>query len=121
MRPRGGQHASASGRIAREAAIYPFELCRAILEGCRNQLGEDGKPHNGMHGLQGLSEGGVSISQWNVAYLDAITGEELDGEEATAAENVFSMKDNDVVIKDSVAGEPLELALVKVASKLEVE
>ena len=38
----GGTHATCSGRIAREAAIYPKELCRAMLKGIRNQLRENG-------------------------------------------------------------------------------
>ena len=74
-----------------------------------------------MHGLQGLCGGDAPISQWNVAYLDAIAGEELDGEEATAAEKVSSMRDRYVVIKDSVTGQPLELAPAKAARKLEME
>ena len=35
-RPKQGRHATASGRVAGEAAVYPFKFCRAILEGCRN-------------------------------------------------------------------------------------
>ena len=32
-RKEGGRHVVCSGRVARKAAIYPFELCRAILNG----------------------------------------------------------------------------------------
>jgi hypothetical protein len=55
-RPGGGRHQTASGRTAREAAMYPFKLCRAILEGCRNQLRRDGRLHDGTHGSQGFFE-----------------------------------------------------------------
>ena len=37
------RHMLASGKIAREAAIYPFQLCRAILEGLRDELAERGR------------------------------------------------------------------------------
>ena len=33
-------HPLCSGRTAREAAIYPFEMCKAILEGLRKYFGE---------------------------------------------------------------------------------
>ena len=32
------KHVPASGRVAREAAIYPFQLCKAILEGLREEM-----------------------------------------------------------------------------------
>ena len=36
-RPRGGEHVPCIGRVAREAAIYPRGLCRAILKGATKQ------------------------------------------------------------------------------------
>ena len=42
-RARGGTHQQCRGRIARMAAVYSFNLCRAILVGFRNQLRADGK------------------------------------------------------------------------------
>ena len=36
-----GKHILCSGRVARLAAIYPFELCRAILRGIYKQLEAD--------------------------------------------------------------------------------
>ena len=42
-RRKGGTHREASGRVCRESAIYPFELCKAILMGCRRQLVMDGR------------------------------------------------------------------------------
>jgi len=119
-RPRGGRHASASGRVAREAAVYPFQLCRTILEGCRNQLRKDGKLHDGMHGIQGLFEED-SVRSLQPLYLDALTGEELKGEEAAAAERVFNLKGKAELFHDSVTGQPLEPMLVKAARKLEME
>ena len=37
-RPMGGEHVPCIGRVAREAAIYPRGLCRAILEGAAEQM-----------------------------------------------------------------------------------
>ena len=119
-RPRGGRPASASGRVAREAAVYPFQLCRALLEGCRNQLRKDGKLHDGMHGIQGLFEENP-VRSLQPVYLDALTGEELKGEEAIAAEKVFNLKGQAGVFHDSVTGQPLEPMLVKAARKFEME
>ena len=41
-RRRGGDHVMVEGKLARLSAVYPFEMCRAILVGCRNQLYADG-------------------------------------------------------------------------------
>ncbi len=40
------------GKVARQAAIYPLQLCKAILSGFRNQLREDGDYTVGMVGFQ---------------------------------------------------------------------
>ena len=119
-RARGGRHETASGRVAREAAIYPFKLCRAILEGCRNQLLKDGRLSHGLYGIQSIFEED-SARLLQPLYRDAITGEELSGEDAEAAEKVFNLKGNVNVFKDSVTGQPLEPTLVTAARKLEME
>ena len=46
----------ASGRVAREAAVYPFEVCKAILEGCLQQLQKDGRTSEHLHGIQEIWE-----------------------------------------------------------------
>ena len=51
-RREGGQHAMASGRLAREAAVYSFQVCRAILKGCVSQLKKDGKTTEHLYGIQ---------------------------------------------------------------------
>ena len=53
---RRGSHAVASGKVAREAAVYPSQLCRAILRSCARQLRADGRLQPGRHGVQGLGE-----------------------------------------------------------------
>ena len=42
----------ALGKVAREADVYPFKLCRAIIQGCVRQLRADGKLQPGQHGMQ---------------------------------------------------------------------
>ena len=39
---RDERHVLASGRMARDAAIYPFQLCKATLQGLRDELAERG-------------------------------------------------------------------------------
>ena len=102
--------------MAREAAVYPFELCRAILEGCRNQLMRDGTLKEGMFGLQGKFE------EDTVKYYDQLTGAPLEGEDVIAAERVFAVQQRaHGGFKDSVTGQPLRVELVRAARKLEME
>ena len=51
-RPRGGAHRVAEGRVCKESAVYPFQLCKAILMGCRRQLVIDGRLTIGICGIQ---------------------------------------------------------------------
>ena len=50
-RKKGGDHVMASGRVARDAAIYPPGLCRAILKGISDQLHSVGIMRPGEVGL----------------------------------------------------------------------
>ena len=47
----GGRHGQSIGDAAKQAAIYPFKLRKAILEGFRNQLRVDKKLAVGVYGL----------------------------------------------------------------------
>ena len=91
-RPRQGRHATASGRVARGAAVYPFKLCRAILEGCRNQLLRDGTLQDGVHGVQALFEEDHARLLQHL-YYDALTGEELDDAETAVAEKGVQLQE----------------------------
>ena len=48
---RGLRHASCTGKRAEQAAIYPLELCKAILKGIRNHLTNIGLLHEGSVGM----------------------------------------------------------------------
>ena len=47
----GGHNTPCSGKIAREAAIYPRGLCRAIIKRTANQMRADASTKNGCFGL----------------------------------------------------------------------
>ena len=113
----GKWHGVASGRAAREAAVYPFRLCRAILTGFRSQMIRDGRLPRGTYGIQALFDEDLDV------YRDAITGEVLEGEERVAAANVFSLDSRTGTTRytDSVTGQPLDGALVTAARALELE
>ncbi len=51
-RRRGGRHTLCSGSVAKDAAKYPRELCRAIIKGATQQLRDDGMLKNGCFGIQ---------------------------------------------------------------------
>ena len=134
-------HAAASGRVAREAAVYPFRLCRAIFVGLRKHLIQQGKIAPGIHGCQTRFEEqdpAVSARGWvnacvtrEVVYRDAITGELLPPELLDATRRLFSDDDptdeinavtkQETTYKDAVTGQPLQKALVEAARKLELE
>ena len=88
----GGSHAACSSRIAREAAIYPKELCRAMLKGIRNQLREDGVLKNGCCGIQAPDDDAEIERQlrgplqgYSGNFKDDLTGQVLKDEFVRAA------------------------------------
>ena len=55
-RPGSGRYVTASGKVAWEAAVYPFRVCHAILRSCVEQMCVDGKLTRGSQGLQACHE-----------------------------------------------------------------
>ena len=49
---RGGSHVHCTGRIAKEAAIYPRGLCQAVIKGIVDQLKQDRLLKSGCFGVQ---------------------------------------------------------------------
>ena len=82
----------------------------------------DGRPPRGSHGFQMLFEEDAAVG-----YVDAITGEALNGDDANAAARVFSMSANSghipsqVSYVDSVTGQPLERVLVDQSRAIELK
>jgi len=90
----GQKHVICEGQVARRAAQYPFELCKAILSGFKEQLTEDGVLHIGVLGMQVdelkdtdlfEEEAAVMALKGEKVYRDAITGQILDPELVEAA------------------------------------
>ena len=110
-RPRGGQHQHVSGRVCRKSQEYPFELCKAILMGCRRQLIDDGRLALGVIGIQRPEESFSEKQLIHVAnlYLDA----DMDVQAGLAEK-----KDQ---FNDSLTGQPLNADLVRAARRKELE
>ena len=123
----GRRHGLTSGQAAREAAAYPFRLCRAILVGMRNELARTNHLTHGVLGYQAPFDEDLR----EVAYRDASTGElwlasftgALDRffEDQNPATEVNAVTTREAVHKDAVTGQPLRWPLVAAARKLELE
>lgn len=108
---RGQVHALCNGQRAKDGAIYPFELCRAILTGFRNQMIADGRLKAGSVGLNCVM---------------------LDGGDARAVEEHYVAGDHygnvlkftiqsDERFIDDLSGQPLDPVLCRAARKLEMD
>ena len=95
-RPAGGDHVWCSGMVARRAALFPVKLCRAFLEGIRNQLEVDRKYSRDEIGL-------------NVVYEDL------------SSEVMNVQKEEAYEFFDDITGQPLDSNLVKAARQRELE
>ena len=102
----GGFHQPCSGGRARDAAIYPFALCKAILQGIRNQMRHDHRLQEGIHGLQAQE----------IEMADVITNLlEVD----TDVEACTMSKTGKIL--DSLTGQPLDPELVRKARQEELK
>ena len=149
-RRKGGRHSHVSGRLAREAAVYPVELCKAILIGCRNQLRRDGRLTLGVVGLQpdplkscsdrALARRIAKLYALDVesqvedmqhdehvqeAFRFAATGEEVGPELLAVVQAKFhggpAANPRAEVYTDSVTGQRLQPDLVRAARRKELE
>ena len=105
----GGQHAPCTGGDARRAAVYPFRLCRAILEGFRNQLRVDRRMTAGVHGMSCDVEVDLVLQEQCEAWMNIRIAEEL------------NVAYDQVQFKDAITGQPLDPTLVKAARAKELE
>ena len=83
-RPKGGSHVICEGVVARDAAVYPRELCRAVLRGITAQLREDRRLQPGCYGLQALNDDEEAVRSalgpeqgFSGKYRDDLTGQVL--------------------------------------------
>ena len=109
-RRKGGRHALCMGRAARLAAIFPLQLCNAILRGFARQLTHDGIIKPGSIGLHVVEE---DCHVMSVSGVDCRM-RSLDGKlEVTC--DIPAMSINGKMYKDDLTGLPLDEALVRAA------
>ena len=100
----GGHHVVCNGQRAKDAAIYHFKLCRAILTGFRNQMIRDGKCEVGMIGLQYETE----VCDIPLLHV-GLTGGVYKVDNATGE-----------TFHDDLTGQPLDPVLVRAARRKEL-
>ena len=103
-----------NGRTSKEAAIYPFELCKDILTGFRNHMLIDGR----------LSRGSVGLNC--IVRDDLEDGSQANLQGVPVAENSYRQirklrGENEEVFMDDLTGQRLDPTLVKAARKLEMD
>ena len=118
-RPGGGSHVLTSGKIAREAAVYPFQLCRAILRGCARQLRADRRLQPGQYGVQGLWDEDL-VERPPCDGIPPATQHRSQPQQHHSSTEVLAVT-NVKTFKDSVTGQLLPETLVRAARQLELE
>ena len=109
---------SCSGKVARDAAVYPFKLCKAILSGLKNQLVSDGRLEKS---ACGILEPFYAIDDDKVEQL-CIDMFGLDSLSTSLCSVSKCVKNTEVeVFKDSVTGQALDPVLVRAARRKEME
>ena len=118
---RGSRHGTTTGRAARDAAVYPFQLCKAILVGLHKQLKAEGRLTQGVFGIQALWEADPFDGEW-VEYVDVRTGERVSLLEYEKLDELFQVSHGrDGTYRDGVTGQELKPELVKAARQEEME
>ena len=110
--PRGGANRVAEGRVCKESAIYPFQLCKAILMGCRRQLVTDGRLTIGIAGIQRPEEEMTYDQLCKVIERKGIFENESE---------LLAVADGEAEFRHALTGQPLESSLVRAARKEELE
>ena len=91
-RPSGGRHVALEGKLTRDAAVYPRQLCQAVLRGATAQLKQDRRLKPGCFGIQAIDdEEEIHDSLYGPSqgysgkYRDDLTGQILKDELVVAA------------------------------------
>ena len=101
----GGRHVVCSGKRAIMAAIYHFDLCRAILVGFRKQMVADGKCRDGFMGM--MAEPWDDMPILHVGM--------------TSADVDKAVQNGEEVFKDDMTGQVLSPELVHAARRKELD
>ena len=107
------------GKTARDSAIYPFKLCKAILQGFRNQLRDDELLTIGVAGMQHPQNATDDQLRKKIGRIYGIAmGEEF----AEDGEDLMKLQaQGGRVIKDAITGQALNPELVREARREELE
>ena len=105
----GGQHRICSGGRAKAAAIYPFVLCKAILQGLKNQMRVDKRMRPGAHGLHNPGDDAeimllAMLVQEDNKLMALSSGKDHQGVKAEQ-------------FTDGITGQPLNAELVREAGR----
>ena len=110
-RPTGGSHVLCNGARAKAAAIYPFELCRAILTGFRNQMVADGRLAAGSVGLNCVMIDGLEVATRESHWFAGCGDSQI---------LKFKIADEEKFV-DDLTGQPLDPSLCRAARKKEMD
>ena len=103
----GGQHRVCSGGRARAAAIYPFIVCKAILQGLKNQMRADDRLRPGAHGLHNPGDD-AEVMLLNMMVQE---GNKL---------RIGNKPNQSEQFSDGLTGQPLNAELVREAKRKEL-
>jgi len=79
-RAAGGRHATANGKVGKDAAVYPAELCRAIVRGMVAEMKDRGIHRAGEVGLHAVTDEDGDPDhddRFSGTYRDDISGQIL--------------------------------------------
>ena len=105
----GGTHGQCLGEAAKQAAVYPFKLCKAILEGFRNQLRVDRNMMAGVYGLCCDVEADLILQEQCEEWFNMRISEEINAVQGQPQ------------YRDAITGQPMIPELVKAARAKELE
>ena len=126
-RPQGGKHTTVEESVTKSTAIYPRELCRAVLRGMTAQLRRDRRLIAGCYGIQveGLELDSEPVDKETGGIMHghlAALAAEAKNEDAMAEKQLFGPAQGySGKYKDDLTGQPLRDDLVKMARAKELE
>ena len=106
------------------SAIYPFNLCRAILEGARQQLRDDDRLTTGVHCIMPRPDAHLTDVQLErrVRRIMHIMDDEEHEHDANKPIEIMAMKAaGDGQYRDAITGQPLDPDMVRAARRKELE
>ena len=107
------------GKLGRQAAVYPFKLCRAILEGARQQLRQDDRLEDGVYCIMPDPSENMTDKQLERRVCRKLNIEiprDLAAEgENKEADDVLNFDKGSEKFVDSVTGQPLIPEMVRAA------